>query len=501
MRGEASTREPQGTRSRTLDPQEVLKAAKHRLLAYCSLTNEDYAKPKHLKAIAGILERVEKGELRRVIITIPPRHGKSMLCSQYFPAWYMGRNPSKYLITATYGQELSDDFGRKVRDQIEDPLFNTLFPECRLRSDSRAASKFETIHGGTYVSVGVGGSIMGRGAHLLFIDDAIKDREQADSELIRKKIWDWYISTAYTRLMPGGAVVVIMTRWHEEDLVGHLLKQAHENWHVVNLKAIDDEGRALWPEAYNLETLLNIKKGAEEAGQEYNWHCLYQQNPLPKEGMLFRPEWLQPGASDEYAMTLMGIDPAISEQDEADETAIVAVGLDYSNPFQITELRSEHGHYDVHEQVNRIVKMFHTIKPTPFIVGVETNAYQAALGQILMRKGLPVMELRSIKDKRLRANEVLHFFAQGRVKINTIALREQLLRFRGKGERNDMVDALVHALRVVQATASDQMDKKIDRYNGLSPEQVLRKKSFERELENYGAGLTESPAHFNEIEF
>jgi hypothetical protein len=163
--------------------------------------------PHHL-LITEKLEAVERGEITRLMITMPPRHGKSMLASEYFPAWYLGRNPSHYVIAATYAQELADDFGRKVRNQIADPAFNAIFPGVALKSDSTSSRRFHvtqpldsfsTGQNGAYFAVGVGGPLTGRGAHLLLIDDPVKNREEADSELIRKKTKDWYTSTAYTR--------------------------------------------------------------------------------------------------------------------------------------------------------------------------------------------------------------------------------------------------------------------------------------------------------------
>lgn len=470
------------------DTQKILQLSREKLLGFCSLTTKQYSKPKHLRLIANLLEKVERGESKRLIITIPPRHGKSMLCSEIFPAWYLGRNPEKYIMTVTYGQELADDFGRKVRDKLESPLFKSVFPACEVRKDTRAASRMNTSAGGSYFAVGVGGSITGKGAHLLLIDDPIKNREEADSADRLTKINEWYSSVAYTRLMPDAAVVVIMTRWSEDDLVGHLLKQEHEGWEIVNLPAIDEEQkRSLWPEQYSYADMMRIKHTIDD----FEFTCLYQQNPLPKSGIIFQPEWLNKGFSEKYGMTIMAVDPAISEKETADETAVTCIGIDFARPFNITELRTEHGRWNVHEQRERIKAMYNAIKPTPTWVGVEKVGYQAALGQLLLRDGLPVLELDAIKDKKLRANEVIHYFAQGRVRVNTTAMRDQLMRFRGKNEANDLVDALVHSLRVVHMLAAEEIEEKMDRYAGLSPEEIKRKKIFEKELIRHGGGLSQ----------
>ena len=258
---------------------------------------------------------VERGEITRLVIQAPARHGKSLLTSEYFPSWYLGRNPDKYIITATYGQELADDFGRKVRNQMRSPEHEASFPQCKLAEDSQSASRFGTEQGGSYFALGVGGAATGRGAHLLVIDDPIKGREEADSETYRKRLKDWYASVAYTRLMPGGAIIIMNTRWHEEDLTGWVLTEhTHENWTVIDLPALDEQGKALWPEQYDEESLLRIKR---TIGQR-EWQALYMQRPAPDTGDYFKRDWFKSydkapkhlriyGASD-YAVTADGGD-------------------------------------------------------------------------------------------------------------------------------------------------------------------------------------------------
>ena len=156
-----------------------------------------------------------------------------MLCSEFFPAWYLGRNPRNFVIQSTYAQELADDFGRKVRNQLKSEDFMRVFEGVGLRDDSSSAKRFHTVHGGTYSAVGAGGAITGRGAHLLIIDDPIKGREEAESGLQRRNLIEWYKAVAYTRLQPGGKVILIQTRWHEEDLAGWILENSGENWKRV----------------------------------------------------------------------------------------------------------------------------------------------------------------------------------------------------------------------------------------------------------------------------
>ncbi|MBF0560707.1 MAG: phage terminase large subunit [Alphaproteobacteria bacterium] len=246
-----------------------------------------FAAPRHIRRLAEGLEAVERGTCGRLIVAMPPRHGKSMTASETFPAWYLGRNPERYVIAAAYGQELADRVARKVRNLMrrEDTL--ALFPRAALADDSTSIRRFAMRAGGEYFAVGIGGPATGRGAHLLLIDDPIKNREDADSVTLRRTLKDWYASVAYTRLMPGGAVVVIATRWHEDDLTGWLLRDhAHENWRVLEMPAIDEDGAALWPEAYPVQRLREIERtlGSRE------WSALYQQRPAPAAGLLFQPE-------------------------------------------------------------------------------------------------------------------------------------------------------------------------------------------------------------------
>jgi hypothetical protein len=251
----------------------------------------------HHRRIAEALESVERGDIDRLMIFAPPRHTKSELASRRFPAWYLGRHPEKQLIAATYSGEFALDFGRDVRGIVQDERFSKLFPDVSLAADSQAANRWHTNHGGVSVYVGVGGSITGRGAHIALIDDPFKNREEADSENNRESVWRWYTSTLRTRLMPGGAIIVILTRWHESDLAGMLLerqgRKPEGQWHVIEMPAIRNEGTeqesALWPQWYDLESLKRIKSdiGPRE------WSALFQQNPRPEEGTFFKREWFE----------------------------------------------------------------------------------------------------------------------------------------------------------------------------------------------------------------
>jgi predicted phage terminase large subunit-like protein len=292
----------------TLTQAMKARAAKQSLLGFTEYTNPLYTRAQHHAQIAAKLEAVECGEIDRLMIFMPPRHGKSELASKRFPAWCLGRNPTRQIIAASYNSDLANDFGRNVRNLVAEPEFGQVFPGVSLASDSQAANRMNTNLGGAYVAAGVGTAVTGRGAHIALIDDPFKDREEADSERRRDVVWDWYRSTLYTRLMPGGAIVLIQTRWHEDDLAGRLLEQEAGQWDVLELPAINKAGEALWPAWYDVDALARIKAtiGPRE------WSALYQQQPQPDEGTFFQRAWFTPwsklpalryyGTSD-YAVT------------------------------------------------------------------------------------------------------------------------------------------------------------------------------------------------------
>ena len=248
-----------------------------------------YSAAAHHRRICEALEAVERGDCRRLMIFTAPRHGKSELVSRRFPAWYLGRNPGKQFISASYGADLASDFGRDVRNILGSGEFGALFPGVTLAPDSAAKNRWHTNKGGSYVAAGVGTAITGRGADVLNIDDPVKDRAEAESAVTRDSILAWYTSTAYTRLMPGGSIVLTMTRWHEEDLAGTLLEAAKgggDQWEVICLPAFADAaddplGRAvnepLWPEKYDAKALTAIRAAIGER----DFGALYQQQPRP----------------------------------------------------------------------------------------------------------------------------------------------------------------------------------------------------------------------------
>lgn len=433
--------------SRQAAAQELLnrRRARASLLEFTKYTNPVYIAAPHHELIASKLEAVERGEIKRLMITMPPRHGKSELASRRFPAWFIGRNADKQIIAASYNSDLANDFGREVRNIVHSPEFSALF-KTTLAEDSKAANRWHTDKGGMYVAAGVGTAITGRGADILLIDDPFKDREEADSEIRRQRVWDWYTSTAYTRLMPGGAVVVINTRWHDDDLSGRLLleQETGDKWELLSLPAIDPQGQPLWPDWYPLERLEQIRSVLPAR----DWNALYQQNPIPDDGDYFKADWfgeyeeLPPnlrmyGASD-YAVTDGG----------GDFTEHGIAGVDASGNLYIADWWFGQTTSDawIEKQCDLI------IEHEPMVWLGEKGVIQKAVEPYLIRRmqerqAFCRMEwLASITDKPTRARPIQALASMGKVFLPKRAawkahVLSHLLRFPA-GANDDAVDVL-----------------------------------------------------------
>ncbi|WP_336802495.1 phage terminase large subunit [Kaistia sp. MMO-174] len=427
-----------------------------RLIAYAAYQWPSYQDAAHHRLIARKLEAVERGEITRLMISMPPRHGKSMLASEYFPAWYLGRNPSHYVVAATYAQDLADDFGRKVRNQIADEGFKAVFPGVGLKAGSTSVKRFHvegpqdaltTDQDGAYFATGVGGPLTGRGAHLLLIDDPVKNREDADSEIIRRKMKDWYTSTAYTRLMPGGRVVIIQTRWHEDDLSGWLINEhKHEGWDVLSLPAMDGEN-PLWPEQYDKDALERIRRALPAR----DWMALYQQSPVPDEGSYFLSDWLRPydKAPPLEQMTVYGGSDYAVTADGGDYTVHAVVGIDPAGYMYLLDLWR--GQTASDEWIDAFCDL--VIRWRPLGWAEETGQIKAALGPFIDRRqrerGAYVARTQFPTrggDKAIRAQSI-----RGRMALNSLYVpqhaawypefRRELLSFPA-GKHDDQVDAM-----------------------------------------------------------
>lgn len=299
---------------------------------------------------------VDKGLSPRLMILMPPRHGKSQLASKLYPAWHLGHYPHHEFIGCSYNISLALDFSREIRDVIRSDYYQKLFERSRLNPDFMSAEAWRLLSAtgvgaGGYNAAGVGGGITGKGAHVLVIDDPVKNNEEAESPDLRKKIWNWYQSTAYTRLAPGGGVLIIQTWWHDDDLAGRIQKEMAEDpeadqFEIVKYPAIAEEdeefrleGEPLHPARYDLPALLKIKR---TLGANY-WSALYQQAPISEEGAYFRPDmflYADETPVKENLLIYQAWDFAISDEQvsRGDYTVGVTLGVDYDNNAHVLEM-------------------------------------------------------------------------------------------------------------------------------------------------------------------
>lgn len=271
------------------------------------------------------------------MINMPPRHGKSELASRRFPAWYLGNNPEATIISASYNDDKATEFGGEVRDIVRAADYRTLFPQVGLKEDTRAKGFWRTEQGGYYISAGVGTALTGRGTvgPVVLIDDPLKDRAEADSEKRRETVWSWYSSTVLSRFPK--AIIVVQTRWHEDDLTGRLLAEqakGGDKWTILELPAIAPDGKALWPEFYPIESLERVKR----ASIPRDWSALYQQRPTPDEGAYFKRDWFRWYQEKPKHLRIYGASDYAVTDGDGDWTVHIVVGIDPDDNVYVLDL-------------------------------------------------------------------------------------------------------------------------------------------------------------------
>lgn len=437
---------------------ELLAVAGEKLAVYHAGQHADLKPARHLdEVIVPALEAVERGEIRRLAIALPPGHAKSTVGSKSFPAFYLGRHPSRSVISVSHTAELSTDFGRAVLALVGSELHRAVFPECRLSQDSAASTRFSTTRGGAYFAVGLGGAITGRRAHLIVIDDPFKDRADALSPANRKAVREAYSSVIYPRLMPGGAIVLIQTRWHEADLLGWLLSEhLADGWRLISMPAIAEmdegwrkTGEALWPEAFPVETLERTRKAIGEVA----WVSLYQQRPASAEGAVFRRDWWRffndtPASLDRI---IMSADTAFKAGTESDYSVVTVWAEAKSGYFLLHVLRQRLEFPELKRALVALAGEWH-----PNAILIEDRASGQSLIQELQREtSLAVLPISVDRDKVTRAQAVTPMVEAGKVFLPASAswLPEYLdeLSSFPMAKHDDLVDSTTMALNWMRA--------------------------------------------------
>ena len=416
---------------------------------------------RHHKIMADAFERVANGELKRLIINMPPRHTKSEFASYLLPAWFLGKYPGKKIIQCSNTAELAVGFGRKVRNLVDSEAYSKIFPNVSLRHDSKAAGRWSTNMNGEYFAIGVGGTVTGKGADLLIIDDPHSEQEAAlaaNDPGIYDKVYEWYSSGPRQRLQPGGAIVIVMTRWGKRDLTGQVLKaemrRGGEAWDVIEFPAILPSGNSLWPEFWSYEELSTLK---EELPNQ-KWQAQYQQNPISEESAIVKREWWQVWEKDDppYCdFTLMAWDTAFEKNNRADYSACTLWGI-FGKPNEKGEeqqniilLNAFRARLEFPELKKRVMEEYREWSPNSMVI--EKKASGAPLIYELRSMGVPVQEFTPVRgnDKITRLNAVSDLFASGKVWAPATRWAEEVIDEVASfpsGEHDDYVDTVSLAL-------------------------------------------------------
>jgi len=410
----------------------------------------DFIEGSHHKRIADKFDKLAKGEIKRLIINMPPRHTKSEFGSYLLPAWMVGRNPKLKIIQSTNTTELSVRFGRKAKALMDSPEYKQVF-KTRLNPDSQAAGKWETEQGGEYYAAGVGSAITGRGADLLIIDDPHTEQDAMNNQAL-ERTYEWYTSGPRQRLQPGGSIVVIMTRWNEKDLTGRLLNAQKgvkaDQWEVIEFPAILPSGDPVWPEYWKLEDLESVKASIPLT----KWNAQYMQNPTSEEGALIKREWWQDWEKDEMPPLqhiIQSYDTAFMKKETADYSAITTWGVfqeTEDSPPSLILVDALKGRYEFPELRRIALEQYGYWNPETVII--ESKASGLPLTYELRKMGIPVINFSPSRgnDKHTRVNAVSPLFESGLI----WAPKEMDFAQEGAafpyGDHDDLVDSMTQAV-------------------------------------------------------
>lgn len=414
---------------------------------------------RHHALMAKKFEEIAEGKCKRLIINMPPRHTKSEFASYLLPAWYLGRFPNKKIIQTSNTAELAVGFGRKVRNLVDGERYAKIFPNVALRHDSKAAGRWATNANGDYFAIGVGGTVTGKGADLLIIDDPHSEQEAAlaaSNPEVYDKVFEWYSSGPRQRLQPGGAIVIVMTRWSKRDLTGRVLQSMVERdgdeWEVISLPAIMPSTKPLWPEFWSIDELEKLRNELPIS----KWSAQYQQDPSSEEGAIVKREWWQMWEKDTPPVcefVIQSWDTAFTKNERSDYSACTTWGVFHMdedpNDTHIILLDALKERLEFPELKERALQMYQEWEPDAFIV--EAKASGAPLVFELRRMGIPVQEFTPTRgnDKITRVNSVSDLFASGKVWAPRKRWAEEVIEEMAafpNSDHDDLVDSATQAL-------------------------------------------------------
>ena len=440
---------------------ETRESAQDDFMAFVRQVWPNFIHGKHHEKMARAFEKVARGECKRLIINMPPRHTKSEFASYLLPAWFLGKFPQKKVIQTSHTAELAVGFGRKVRNLVDSDVYKNVFPGVGLQADSKAAGRWATNAGGDYFAIGIGGAVTGKGADILIIDDPHSEQEAALAETnpeVYDKTYEWYTSGPRQRLQPGGSIIIVMTRWSKRDLTGRVVKAAAqrsgEEWEVIDFPAILPSGAPLWPEFWKLEELQALKNELPNG----KWMAQYMQQPTSEVSAIVKREWWQIWEHENPPMcefTIQSWDTAFLKTERSDYCACTTWGVFYQENNvgvmvpHIILLNSFKERMEFPELKQAALEHYKEWEPDSLIV--EAKASGAPLVFELRAMGIPVQEYTPSKgsDKIARLNSVADIFASGRVWVPATSWAEELVEEVASfpsGEHDDLVDSMTQAL-------------------------------------------------------
>jgi predicted phage terminase large subunit-like protein len=438
----------------------VREKAQNNFMDYVKQMWPGFIHGRHHALMAKKFEAIAKGELKRVIINMPPRHTKSEFASYLFPSWFLGKFPHKKIIQCSNTGEPAVGFGRKVRNLVASEAYAKVFPDVALRQDSKAAGRWSTNKNGEYFAIGVGGTVTGKGGDIVIIDDPHSEQEAAlaaGNPEVYQKVYEWYTSGPRQRLQPGGTIVMVMTRWAENDLTGRVLADAMkrstgEDWDVIELPAILPSGNPLWPEFWSIEELEALR----EELPPVKWNAQYQQKPTGEEGAIVKRDWWQIWEGERAPpcqFIIQSWDTAFTKNERSDFSACTTWGVFYKNEDEndvnIILLDAFQERMEFPELKDKAYQLYKEWEPDSCVI--EAKAAGLPLILELRRMGVMVSEYTPVRgnDKFVRLNSVTDLFRSGKVWAPDMRwaheVIEQMAAF-PNASHDDLVDSTTQAL-------------------------------------------------------